>query len=289
MNLRTRRNQQGQSEMTSTNAPPQPVSPAPIEQLDPIGIARLLAQQFSVLAVDVTTFGFRDRLYTFLKGAFLLGAFFKEHPEDYRRFANDDYWRDVRQKPNKRNVMRSVLAYTMRTKRREALQNRAYKLARVLEDFYRNEVESDDIPQLLRVGGGIDANYAALCRDAQRRGRRGEGLPVVRLSLVPTEVQTTDDDIPDTPAVAVQGRLAVDQIHRDANRSNDDGQRTSASPLRAASDATDKLRGEVQPEGAPPRGRRHGTPRRVTLQVEMFDFELEGVLHAKRAIDLREC
>jgi hypothetical protein len=129
-------------------------------------LARTLTQQYSALSADLTASGLRERLYAFLQGNFQLGVFFRECPDAYRRFKDAAYWRDVRQKPNNRNVMRSVLAFTMRTKGRgrEALQNRVYKYARVLEYLHRDEVVSDAIPQRLKDGGGIDAIYMALCR-----------------------------------------------------------------------------------------------------------------------------
>jgi hypothetical protein len=60
------------------------------------------------------------------------------------------------------------------------------------------------------------------------------------------------------------------------------GRRKSVSPLAAAKDPTDTLSGEVQ-AGTSKRGQHHGVYRKVILEVEMFGFELEEVLHAKRA------
>ena len=115
--------------MKSTNAPPGPPNLTETsELLEPIEFGRTLTQQYSALSADVAAFGFRDRFFAFLQGNFQLGALFKEYPDAYRRFRKDDYWRDVPQKPNARNVMRSVLSFTMRTKEpgRKALQNRVY-------------------------------------------------------------------------------------------------------------------------------------------------------------------
>jgi hypothetical protein len=115
-------------------------------------LARTLVEQFSTGLES----GVRRPLYTFLQGNFLLGSFYKESPDEYRRFKNDEYWRDVPQKPNERNLMRSVLAYTMRTKERgrEKLQNRVYKYARVLDYFYQHEVISDEVPLRLKDAAG---------------------------------------------------------------------------------------------------------------------------------------
>ena len=59
----------------------------------------------------------------------------------------------------------------------------------------------------------------------------------------------------------------------------DEGQRKSVPLAAAASDPTDRLSGEVRPAGRFKRG-----PLDLkTLEVEMFGFELEDILQAKRA------
>jgi hypothetical protein len=245
------------------------------EPRDPIEFARALTQQFSALSADL-------QLYSYVQGIFLLGSFYKERPEDYRRFASDDYWRDVRQKPNGRNVMRSLLAFTMRTKERgrEALQNRVYKYARVLEYFHQNEVISDEIPQRLKDGGGIDAIYATLCRDARLPEELGDGSEetLAELPLARAGEGTTG-----TRAVAIQGSLAAGEIDGEGCVSYDEGQHKSVLLATASKDPTDTLSGDVKAAGTSQRGQLHGAPRKVILQVEMFEFELEEVLHAKRA------
>ncbi len=141
--------------MASTTTQPDPrKSFAASEPRDPLVLARTLADRFSALSGDLEgTGGILDRLYGFLQGNYLLGSFFKECPEEYQRFKDDEYWLDVRQKPN-----------DMRSKDREALQNCAYKYARVLEHFHQKDFVSDEVPQRLKDGGGIDAIYATLCR-----------------------------------------------------------------------------------------------------------------------------
>ena len=267
------------------NAPPHPSkSSVTSEPRDPIEFARAPTQQFSALSADL-------QLYSFLQGAFMLGAFYKERPEDYRRFTDDDYWRDVRQKPNARNIMRSVLAYTMRTKEpgREALQNRVYKYARALEYFYRHDVICDEIPQRLRDGGGIDAIYAAICRDAGSPEGRGTGLrePLAELPLGRAGEGTTD-----TPALAAEGPLADGEIDGDGCLSSDDGRRQPDEGRRrsvllttAASDATDMLSDEVQPAGGSKRGALDRINLKTILAVEMFGVQLEEILRLKRDDD----
>ncbi len=283
--------------MTSKNAPPPPPkSSVTSKTRDPLELARTLAEQFSALSAEFELArGIRDRLYAFLQGNYLLGTFYKERPDDYRRFSNEEYWRQVRQKPNERNVMRSVLAFTMRTREpgREALQNRIIKYAKVLEYFYQIEAISEEIPQRLKAGGGIDVIYAALCRDARPPEGRGGGREeaTAELPLARTGAGTTD-----APAPASEGPLGEGEIDGDGHPRDDDrgrlaveGRRKSVSPATAANDATDMLRGKVQAAGRSKRGQLPGTLRRVILQVEMFEFELEEYIAGKTRNDLREC
>jgi hypothetical protein len=74
------------------------------EPQDPLALAVRLAQQFP----DLQSARIRDRLGTFLQNNYFLGFFFKQCLEEYQRFKDFPYWHDVRQKPNDRNVMRSV-------------------------------------------------------------------------------------------------------------------------------------------------------------------------------------
>jgi hypothetical protein len=270
--------------MKSTYAPPGPPNSSEIkEMLDPIEIAAKLTQQLRGLSADYTASGFRDRFFEILQGNYQLGVLLKENPEAYRRFKDDPYWRDVRQKPNKRKVMLSVLGHTMRTKEpgRKALQDRVYKYARVLEYFYRHEVISDEIPQRLRAGGGIDGICKALGRGTKRLEKGGDTSEEIRAEL---PLARTGDG-----TTVAQGRVAAGEIDGDGCPSADngrtladEGQRRSVPLLTAGNDSTDALRGGVQAAGTVNRGQLPGAFREI-LKVEMFEFELEEVLHAKRA------
>ena len=188
--------------MTSTNGSSEAAdTSAASGPRDPLQFAHTLVQKFAALSFASQ---FREQLYAFLQGIFLLGSFYKVRPDEYRQFADLEYWRNVRQKPNERNIMRSLLGFTMRTKEpgREALQNRVYKYARVLEYFYQNDFISDEVPQRLKDGGGIDAIYAALCRNAGMRTGRGAS-PEGSLAELPRA--TEDDETTETRAVALQG------------------------------------------------------------------------------------
>lgn len=179
----------------NTPRPGRSKTPAPSERRDPLELARTLTQQFSDFMSGQER---RARLCSYIQGAFLLGSFYKESRDDYIRFTEDDYWRGVRPrpKPDGRNVFRSVLALTMRTKEpdRKAWQNRIYKWAPVLEYFYRIDVISDEVPQRLKDGGGIDAIYAALCR-SKRLAKRGYDLEetIAALPLARTGDGATDE------------------------------------------------------------------------------------------------
>ena len=113
----------------------------------------------------------RERLYLYLQGAYFLGFFYRRCPEEYRRFSDLDVWRGVPQKPKRHNVMRMVLAFTMGVIGPGLRKNRIYKYAPVLEYFFRKEVLSDDVPRLLKEGGGVDAIYASITAETPGRPR----------------------------------------------------------------------------------------------------------------------
>jgi len=252
--------------MASTTTQPEPrKSSAAAEPRDPLVEAQTLAYGFAALSVDVEAErGIRDRLYGFLQGNYWLGSFFKECPEEYRRFKNDEYWLNVRQKRNDRNVMRSVLAFTMRTKNQEALQNRGCKYARVLEHLHQEELLSDEVPQRLKDGGGIDAIYRTLRRDPGPCEGQKDGLeeligasPPVRAASV-----TTDED-----GLQSNGRGPCDPI----------------SALCGANERTDAFSGEAQRARTTKLGPLNRIDLKTTLAVEISEWELEEVLHARRA------
>ena len=186
------------------------------EPQDPVALAIRLAEQFR----DLQSAGIRDRLCMFLQGNYLLGFFFKQCPEEYQRFKDFPYWHDVRQKPNDRNVMRSVLTFTMDLKKQQALQNRACKYGRVLEHFYEEEVVPDEVSLRLKGGGGVDAIYAALCRGAKPPEGRSDGLEEPMADL---PQDRTGDGTTDTRAVVAQGRVAAGEIDSDGCLSDENG------------------------------------------------------------------
>jgi hypothetical protein len=254
-------------------------------------LARTLTQQFSDFMSGQER---RARLCSYIQGAFLLGSFYKESRDDYIRFTEDDYWRGVRPrpKPDGRNVFRSVLALTMRTKEpdRKAWQNRIYKWAPVLEYFYRIDVISDEVPQRLKDGGGIDAIYAALCR-SKRLAKRGYDLEetIAALPLARTGDGATDDEMPDSPAIVAQGQWADRELdiddrppHDDGRRPADDGRRKAAPRFAARNEPTDRLTDQLSGAGRSIRGPLNSLTRKTILEVEVFEFELEEVLSAKR-------
>jgi hypothetical protein len=279
--------------MASTTTQPEPrKSSAASEPRDPLVEARTLAYRFAALSGDFQARGgIRDRLYGILKDAYWLGSFFKEWPEAYRRFKNDEYWLDVRQKPNDRNIMRSVLAFTMRTKNQEALQNRACKYARVLEYLHQEELLPDEVPQRLKDGGGIDEVYAKLCRDPGAREGQGDSLeeligapPPVPTANV-TDAETSDGG----PGLAAERSLASGDsddafpLDDDGLQSNGRGPCDPISALCGANERTDTFSGEAQRARTTKLGPLNRIDLKTTLAVEMFECELEEVLHARRA------
>jgi hypothetical protein len=259
----------------------------PSRPRDPLVLARTLADGFGPLAVELDAVGgIRDRLYAFLQDNYLLGSLFMECPEEYQRFKDEEYWRDAGQKPTDRNVMRSVLAFTMGTKNQKALQNRKCKYARVLEHFHHEEVLSNEIPQRLKDGGGIDAIYATLCHTPGPRDCLEE--LVAELPLARTSNSTTNDRMSDPPGISAQARLARSEIDDDASlfhiddlRSIDRGLSQPVRALAGANERTDTFSDEVRYAAkSKPRNR---IDLKTTLAVEMFEYWLEEILHAKRA------
>lgn len=273
--------------MTSSEDTPRASGrPAGTDPSDPIEYAAMLAERFSSLSVDLAALRDRARLSAFFQGVFLLGSFFKENPDAYRRFKNEAYWSDVRQRPNDRNIMRSVLGYTMSAKERgrEGLQNRVYKYARVLEYLHVEEIVSDEVPQRLKEGGGVDAIYRRLCREARQRARRGISLEIT--AELPSAL--TGQGATDLAAVAVQDPSVDRELGgrpSDDNRrgSTDEGPRNRVRLLVAANDPSDTLTAEFHALETSKRGQQHRSFRKVILEVEMFEFQLEEVLQAKRA------
>ena len=97
-------------------------------------------------------------------------------------------------------------------------KNRIYKYAAALEYFFRKEVLPDDVPRLLKEGGGIDAIYVEACRDAKRSEDQGDDLGEtageLRLACTgdgtdtnPRAAQSGDGDLPsaDGRQLAIQG------------------------------------------------------------------------------------
>ena len=224
----------------------------------------------------------RERLYLYLQGAYFLGFFYRRCPEEYRRFSDLDVWRGVPQKPKRHNVMRMVLAFTMGVigPGRDTLRkNRIYKYAPVLEYFFRKEVLSDDVPQLLKEGGGVDAIYASICRDARSSERRGDGLGETAGEL---PLACTADGAPDTyPRAAQSGYIngTGDLASGDGWQLAIEGGRTSGQALFFSSDAADTLTSALRPVKRGPLNR---IDLKTTLAVEQFASRLEGALHAKR-------
>lgn len=204
-------------------------SSAKTEPQDPVALALRLAQQFP----DLQSARIRDRLGMFLQDNYFLGFFFKQCPEQYQRFKDLPYWRDVRQKPSDRNVMRSILTFTMDSKKQDALQNRACKYARVLEHFCEEEVVPDEVAHRLKDGGGVDATYSALCRRSQspelpsdtNEGPISAPAPEQRSNGAPT-----NDERPYLSADPLRSPSGGVEIDREIYLHREDGLRLAEAP-----------------------------------------------------------
>jgi hypothetical protein len=180
------------------------------------------------------------------------------------------------QKPKRHN---SVLALTMGAlgPGRDAQPNRIYKYAAVLEYFFRKEVLPEDVPRLLKEGGGIDAIYVEACRDAKRSEDPGDDLGKTAGEL---PLACTGDGTPD--AFAAQSG----DINRNGDLPSGDGRqlaieggRTSGQALFFSNDAADTLTGDLRPAKRGPLNR---IDLKSTLAVEMLASQLEEALDAKR-------
>ena len=153
----------------------------------------------------------------------------------------------------------------------------------MLEHFYQHEAIADEVPRCLKEGGGIDAVYARLCRDAsQPEGQGGLEETITVLPLARTGEGTTN-----LPGLTVQDPLVDPAL--DGGPSGDEHRRLAEEGTRnravlgAANDATDTLSVERRARETSKRGQIHRPYRKVILEVEMFEFQLEESLQAKRA------
>ena len=279
----------GETMTAKTSPPVSDRAAATSEPRVPLEFAWKLRQQFSELSAYLESVQDRkERLYAYLQGAYFLGTFYRECPEEYRRFSDLNIWRGVRQKP--KSTTSCVRSWPSRWAQLDQGQTRCGIVSTNTLPRWNTsweEVLPDDVPQLLKEGGGIDAIYVEACRDAKRSEEPGDDLGETtgEWPLARTGEGTTD-----TRAVAVQGPLAAREIDGDEHRFYDDrrrladeGQRKSVPRLTAANEPTDKLRDEVQTAKRSKRGQLPSTLRRIILEVEMFEFELDDVLTAKRA------
>ena len=273
--------------MASTSALPEPLkSSAASAPRDPLAIARTLAYQFALLTGErQAQGGIRDRVYGILKDAYWLGSFFMECPEAYQNFKDDDYWRDVRRKPNDSNIMRSVLSFVMRAKKQESLQNRACKYARVLEYLHEQELLPDEVPQRLKERG-IDAIYAMLCRNSRAREGQRDGLeePIGAPPSAPMTNLRTDDRTSDPPEFAAQAGLAGGDSDGVFPFSDDGG--NPCKPVRALAGANERagtFSDKARRAATSKKGPLNRIDLKTTLLVEMFECRLDEIVHAKRA------
>ena len=173
--------------------------------------------------------------------------------------------------------MRSVLAFTMGAigPGPDALRkNRIYKYAAALEYFFRKEVLPDDVPRLLKEGGGIDAIYVEACRDAKRSEDQGDDLGETAGEL---RLACTGDGTDTNPRAAQSGD--GDLPSADGRQLAIQGGGTSRQALFFSNHAADTLTGALRPAKRGPLNR---IDLETTLAVEKFASRLDAALHAKR-------
>ena len=152
-------------------------------------------------------------------------------------------------------------------------KNRIYKYAAALEYFFRKEVLPDDVPRLLKEGGGIDAIYVEACRDAKRSEDRGDDLGETAGALASLHRRRHRHE----PTRRSIRRRRPPLCRWPTTRHP--GWGTSRQALFFSNHAADTLTGALRPAKRGPLNR---IDLETTLAVEKFASRLDAALHAKR-------
>jgi hypothetical protein len=187
-----------------------------------------------------------------LEKSYRLGLLYYDNMDNYRVFQNHEYFRDIRQKPNEHNIMRSVLKFTMQAKGNQQRLFRLYKRAPVLEQFYAEGVIPDHVAALLKERGGVDFIYDQLC--ASKKIRRevfaveDEGhapdAPNIEVLHVETIENLSSDETSDAAELQADDTLAGNSIVLKVNPPSDNRVSRPAPPLpRAEFGQPDEVKG----------------------------------------------
>jgi hypothetical protein len=125
------------------------------EFMDPVEEAKGLADSFAIMACQAldSSGGMNKRRYRFLAKSYQLAIMFSDHPSDYQRLKDEEFWKVSQLKPNGDCIIRWVLYFTMRATS-EQVRNRAIKAATVLESFRAEGVPATDVVRRLTEGHG---------------------------------------------------------------------------------------------------------------------------------------
>jgi hypothetical protein len=147
------------------------------EFIDPIVEAKGLADSFAIMSYQAldSSGGMNERRYAFLAKSYHLAIIFSNHPSDYERLKNEDFWSASRQKPDDDSIVRWVLYFTMRATS-DPVRNGAIKAATVLERFRAEGVPATDVVRRLKEGGGVHGIYGQICAKAKAKKFAGDAI-----------------------------------------------------------------------------------------------------------------
>ena len=173
---------------------------------DAVKEAKELAENFAQLSFDTldsSEGGHQHRLYCILGRAVSLTRVFSECSPAYQQLKADEFWSVSRQKPKDEGIAKWVMYFITRAISPQT-RNRAGKYAKVVEQLLREAVPPGDVPQRLRVGGGIEAIYTKHCAgtdtdDAEAEDTLGLG------NTPPGALALTSGSIGDDRSTAVTG------------------------------------------------------------------------------------
>jgi hypothetical protein len=250
---------------------------------DAVKEAKELAENFAQLSFDTldsTEGGHRHRLYSFLGRAVSLTRMFSECGPAYQQLKSDQFWSLSRQKPKDEGVAKWVMYFITRAISQQT-RNRAGKYAKIVEQLLREAVRSEDVPQRLRDGGGIDAIYAKHCAGTETNGVEGEDTRGLG-NTPPGALALTSGSIGDDRSTTVTGAVATNEAASTLAgclgmaECVPDG---SAAMLQAQAPG---MHGDFSGGRSAKLGRLNRIDLNTTLAVEMSPFELERALRAKR-------
>ncbi|WP_210485393.1 hypothetical protein [Microvirga antarctica] len=116
---------------------------------------------------------FQSKLRQWLGSAYGIAFELYRNGAAWRKFTKEDLWKGRRKRPRgSQKSVEDALIWTMRfllsNGQADDQYHRAYTYARGLQQFFNRGVKPDEIPDLIKKHGGIEA----LSREAPKRGRK---------------------------------------------------------------------------------------------------------------------